>query len=206
MATDKTSTNANAAPTGDGDIMAELMAAFAQAAAQRTPNRSSTPAADVDPWAGVTITPEQERALVKLGWMPQGWIVREKASRTNLPAHLAKAGPQCPDPKKVANGEADPIGLANWTALGMICARLAVYGQIHVGHCAQLITAAGAQGDWASTPGKLATKLGSVLRVKVERTDSGFYKAAPNGKQAMHDVLAQMADRILKPAKTATKA
>jgi hypothetical protein len=201
-----TSTTTSTTEPAPSALMAELLAAFHQVAAQGPSKRSSAAAAPVDPWEGVTLTLEQERALIKLGWHQQGWTVREKASRQALPPHLAKAGPQQPDARKVAEGLVDVQGLANWSALGMICARLAAYGKLHVGAVAQVLVATGAAGDWSATPGKFASKLGSVLRVKITRTGDGYYEATPNGHQPMHDVLARMADGILKPAQPAKPA
>lgn len=184
------------------EIAAGMLQAFAELAKSRTPVRA--PSADRDPWEGVAVNRWNDRerdAMARLGWLQLGWSPSRPHAGQRLPEQGSKPGPESPDPRRVAKGEVDPAGLAAWQALAMISARLAVYGRISVQHAALILATMGvnpANVGYAESPSRFATKLQQVFRCRVTKTEDGSFVASPGGRQPLHDVLAQSADRIIK--------
>lgn len=203
-----TNTNTNtkpaakpAAPDLGQEIAAAMLQAFKQAAQTKTPIRTAAP--DRDPWAGVQVakwTDRERDAMQRLGWQQLGWSESRPHAGQRLPETGSRPGPEMPDARRVAKGEVDPAGFAAWQALAMVCARLAVYGRISVQHAALVfhtMSVSPAQVGYLESPSRFATKLQQVLRCRVLKSADGSFIAQPGGRQAMHDALAQAADRII---------
>ena len=175
-------------------MMAGLISDMSAAKPTVRRHRETTP---TDPWAGVrAFSVAESEALAELGW--NGWpTVRERTVGAVFPPQFSKAGPQSPDVDKVRRGLIASEGMANWQARAIICAKLAQYGKLHVGHLALILTATGANGTWVADIGKLVTALQQTLKARVTRTEDGHIMADPNGRQSMHDQLIRMADYII---------
>jgi hypothetical protein len=194
-------------------IAAEMLAAFRAAAQTAAPQRRSA-AAEVDPWHGVSVSQwsaAERDAVERMGWLQRGWSESRTHAGQLLPIKGTKAGPEMPDPKRVAKGEIDPAGFAVWQGLAMVCARLSTYGRISVSHCALIFHTMGADPTrvgYLENPSKLATKLQTTLRGRVIKTSDGHFEATPAGPQPLHDALARAADLITaaKPAKATQSA
>lgn len=196
----KTTTPAGPESVGD-QIAAAMLAAFREAAKANAPVRASK--GERDPWEGVRLSTAETEAVARLGWAQRGWRIKESQNRTVFPEHLKKSGPQVPDPKKVVKGQVTAEGFAVYQVRAMLCAKLAQYGKLSVGHSALIINAMGAgdKHNAFSCPSKLAAHLQATLKTKVSRTEDGFYECQVKGYQAMHDTLIQCADLIIKSAK-----
>ena len=192
-------------------IAAEMLAAFKAAAQTAAPQRRS-PAAEVDPWHGVSVSqwsPAERDAVERMGWLQMGWQESRTHAGKTLPAKGIKCGPEMPDAKRVARGEIDPAGFAVWQGLAMCCARLSTYGRLSVQHAALIFHTMGAspaQVGYLESPSRFATKLQQVLKGRVIKSACGHFEATPAGPQAMHDALARAADLITaKPKATQPK-
>jgi hypothetical protein len=175
-------------------MMAAMVSEMAAAKPTLRRHRETTP---IDPWEGVrSFSVAESEALAELGW--SAWpTVRERTVSAVFPPQFSKSGPQTPDVDKVRRGLVTAEGMANWQARAIVCAKLAQYGKLHVGHLALILTSTGANGTWVSDVGKFVTSMQQTLKTKVTRTEDGYIMATPNGRQAMHDQLVKMADYII---------